>query len=113
MRAIPNWIQYVVSYTLLIFSLSAEETLPEWKKVLQALSQEEKACLESYFETMLLNSEGGYVLFGSKPVCEEGILAPEKCRLCWVGMRNHRRSVDLFEGIKFGKAILETYTPIS
>lgn len=47
---------------------------------------------------MFVNSEGGYVLGGSKPVCMEGILAPNKTRVRWLGAKMHRRSVDLWQG---------------
>ena len=36
------------------------------------LSKPESAVLEEFFKTMIENSEGGYVLFGKKPVCMNG-----------------------------------------
>ncbi|MDE3048021.1 MAG: hypothetical protein KGI83_06705, partial [Verrucomicrobiota bacterium] len=39
--------------------------------ILDALSQEELATLDSFFRTLMGESQGGYVLYGQKPVCVE------------------------------------------
>lgn len=88
-------------FPLLFFCASfiqAEEILPEWQKTLQSLSSEERLYLESFFRTMLTNSEGGFVLTGSKPVCMEGILSLDRLSARQIGTKTHRRSVDLYEG---------------
>lgn len=88
--------------------IQAEEIQPEWHKSLQSLSSEERLYLESFFRTMLTNSEGGFVLTGSKPVCEEGILFPEKLNIRQIGTKAHRRSVDLSEGYGIWKKYFES-----
>jgi len=88
--------------------IQAEEILPEWQKSLQSLSSEDKLCLESFFRTMFINSEGGFVLAGSKPVCMEGILSPDKINARQIGTKPHRRSVDLYEGYRVWKKHFES-----
>ncbi len=83
--------------------IQAEEILPEWHKSLNRLNSEEKLYLESFFYTMLTNSEGGFVLTGSKPVCMEGIYSPDKINVGQIGTKPHRRSVDLCEGYRIWK----------
>ncbi|NGX54759.1 MAG: hypothetical protein KR126chlam2_00378 [Chlamydiae bacterium] len=80
--------------------IQAEEILPEWQKSLQSLSSEERLYLEAFFRTMFTNSEGGFVLAGSKPVCMEGILSPDTFSTGQIGTKIHRRSVDLCEGYR-------------
>lgn len=81
-------------------SIQAEKVLPEWQEILKSLNSEERLYLESFFRTMLTNSEGGFVLTGSKPVCMEGILSPDKIDARQIGTKPHRRSVDLCEGYR-------------
>lgn len=88
--------------------IQAEEILPEWQKSLKSLNSEEKLYLESFFRTMLTNSEGGFVLTGSKPVCMEGILSPDKIHVRQIGTKSHRRSVDLCEGYRIWKKYFES-----
>ena len=87
--------------------IQAAGILPEWQKSLQSLSSEERLYLESFFRTMLTNSEGGFVLAGSKPVCEEGILSSDKINIRQIGTKAHRRSVDLCEGYRIWKKCFE------
>jgi len=87
--------------------IQAEEILPEWQKSLQSLNPEERLYLESFFRTMLTNSEGGFVLAGSKPVCMEGILSSDKINLRQIGTKVHRRSIDLCEGYRIWKKFFE------
>jgi len=94
--SLKKWGIFSLIFTL--FSIQAEEVFPEWNQVLNSLSQDEKIPLEMFFRTMMVNSEGGFVLFGSKPSCIEGIIVPETCKIEWIGRRNHRKSVDLWEG---------------
>lgn len=93
----------MIKKVILIFSLFtsliyAEEVLPEWKKAFQNLSLEERRFLEAFFHTMLAESEGGYVLTGSKPVCMEGILSDERLDIRQVGTLPHKKSVYLRQG---------------
>ncbi len=91
-----KWLSAI--FVFVFFSIQAEEISAEWKNSLNSLSDEERRSLQTFFRTMIVNSEGGFVLFGSKPACGEGIIAPGKCKIEWIGMRNHRRSIDLWEG---------------
>jgi hypothetical protein len=88
--------------------IQAEEILPEWQKSLKSLNSEERLYLESFFRTMLTNSEGGFVLAGSKPVCMEGILSSDKINAGQIGTKAHRRSVDLCEGYSVWKKYFES-----
>lgn len=45
----------------------------QWKKVLEALQEDDKRSLEFFFRTFLKDSYGGYVLFGEKPICIESL----------------------------------------
>lgn len=86
---------------LFVFHLSAihaDDAIPKWKQTLQSLTTTEKKSLEIYFKTMLEDSEGGFVLFGSKPVCSEGVMHNPKCILEWIGGKRHEKSVNLWEG---------------
>lgn len=78
---------------LVCFSLEATSS---WKEALHQLTKEEKSSLEKFFRTMLTSSEGGYVLFGSKPLCGEGILQIHGYLL--YSDTFHQRSVTLFQG---------------
>lgn len=59
----------------------------------------ERDILERFFRTLFEESQGGYVLYGSKPICDEGIL-PKETNLLMLGGDLHRRSVILREGFK-------------
>src|ERR1700722_16085829 len=100
MKQILRSIKKTLGFFLFFYTgfIQAEEILPEWQKSLRSLHPEERLYLESFFRTMLTNSEGGFVLAGSKPVCMEGILSSEKVRIRQIGTKVHRRSVDLCEG---------------
>lgn len=43
----------------------------ELKVILQSLSEEELSTLDVFFRTLLSKSQGGYVLYGDKPLCLE------------------------------------------
>lgn len=64
-----------------------------------SLSYQDKAPLETFFRSILVNSEAGYVLLGEKPVCIEGIISDESFAFL-VGTKYHQFSVDLAEGLK-------------
>ena len=55
---------------------------------------------------MFVNSQGGFVFFGSKPSCVERAIAPDNCKIEWIGKSNHRLSVDLWEGYQVWESIL-------
>jgi len=59
----------------------------EYKQILSDLSQPDREILEDFFKAMLANSEGGYVLYGNKPICFEAILLGDYDPL---GNRHHR-----------------------
>ncbi|WP_068468638.1 FKBP-type peptidyl-prolyl cis-trans isomerase [Candidatus Protochlamydia phocaeensis] len=88
---------YLLVSLMVILSLSAEETLL-WQEVLNERSIDEREALEVFFKTMLINSEGGYVVLGSKPVCVEGIRSSPFLLVQRWGGRDHQRSVELAEG---------------
>ncbi len=48
----------------------------DWKTQLAQISPEDKEVLTAFFKLMLLDSDGGYVLFGAKPICLEGVFMP-------------------------------------
>lgn len=43
------------------------------QQLVSQMSEEDKASLTQYFKMMLLESQGGYVLFGIKPICLEAV----------------------------------------
>ena len=88
--------------------IQAEEILPEWQKSLKSLNSEERLYLESFFRTMFTNSEGGFVLAGSKPVCIEGILSSDRINTRQIGTKVHQRSVNLCEGYRIWKKCFES-----
>ena len=72
------------------------------KIALESLSDSERAALESFFRTLLMDTQCGYVLYGDKPICIEGIL-PKDDNLLMIGGELHRRSIILKEGCKFAR----------
>lgn len=61
-------------FCLLFLSLHwACASEPSHKQILSHLSQPDREILENFFRVMLTSSEGGYVLYGSKPICFESI----------------------------------------
>lgn len=91
---------FLLNFFAILSIQAKEENLPEWKDLFLQMEEEEKQYLESFFKTMFVNSEGGFVLFGSKPMCMEGIFSNVNNRISWLGARNHRRSVDLKLGFQ-------------
>jgi hypothetical protein len=91
-------IQIALLFLFYLAAVHADDKIPKWKQTLQSLTATEKIALEAYFRTMLENSEGGFVLFGSKPACMEGIMHNPRCTLEWVGGKRHEKSVNLWEG---------------
>ena len=71
-----------------------------WEKELKALSVTERCILEKFFRSLLKDSQGGYVLFGNKPVCTEGVLPNENNCLLMIGNEFHERNIVLKEGLK-------------
>lgn len=63
--------RFLILFLCFFFEAKAEQ---KWQQIFEGLDDREKKCLECFFSTMLTDSEGGYVLFGSKPACGEGIL---------------------------------------
>jgi|GEM_PF-3185487 len=105
MRHLKKWI--ATSFVFVFVFIQAKEVSPEWKHSLNSMSTKERQILHTFFKTMILNSQGGYVLFGSKPSCMEGIIVPEACKTRWIGKGNHRRSVDLWEGYQVWEKYFE------
>lgn len=78
-----------------------QETSPIPQKQ-EALSISEYAILDSFFHVLFEESQGGYVFYGNKPICAEGIL-PKEENLFMVGGLLHRHSVVLKEGLRVWK----------
>ncbi len=77
------FIAFAVSFSVHCFGIS--------------LHQDEAVVLEQFFRTMLLESEGGYVLYNKKPVCINGFNAIDN----FYGENpRHKAAVDLREGAK-------------
>jgi hypothetical protein len=53
-------------------SLSTKKESTELQKAIRSLSANELSTLETFFRTLLGESQGGYVLYGNKPICVEG-----------------------------------------
>lgn len=64
------------------------------------LSTEDHVVLEKFFFTLFEHSEGGYVLFGNKPVCINGYYAIDQF---FPGSIRHKESVYLKEGTEICK----------
>lgn len=86
-------IKIFILFTSCMLTIHAEDVIPEWKRSLQSLSNSERNALEAYFRIMLEDSEGGFVLFGSKPACMEGIMHHPTSLLEWIGGKRHAKSV--------------------
>ncbi len=59
----------------------------------------EKEVLETFLRDLFERSQAGYVLYGSKPICIEGV-QPHETNLFMLGEDLHRRSIILKEGYK-------------
>jgi len=87
-----------IGLVFLLSSFSFSE--PVWKKQLEALSSNDRIVLEKFFRIFLRDSQGGFVLFGNKPVCSEGILPSEQSHLLMLGSELHERNIVFKEGLK-------------
>jgi hypothetical protein len=74
-------------------------TNSRWEEELNALSIQERATLESFFRILCSKSQAGYVIWGNKPICEEGIIDEETSPLM-LGNPSHRMSIYLKAGWK-------------
>jgi len=93
---------FASSATLQSETLSKENDLygPEhMEKVSHSLAVSQRDVLESFFRAFFANSEGGYVLYGQKPVCTEGVMPPGD-NLLMIGDPLHRKSILFKEGLK-------------
>ena len=91
-------IQFALLFLFYLVTIHANDKTPKWKQALESLTDTEKIALETYFTIMIENSEGGFVLFGSKPACMEGIMYNQDCILFNIGEKRHEKSVNLWEG---------------
>lgn len=67
-----------------------------------AFSIEQEKVLETFFRTLISDSEAGFVIYGTKPVCIMGFSIEDKFN----GENElHRMDVDLFEGVKVWKEL--------
>ena len=64
----------------------------------------EKEILDVFFRALFEKSQGGYVLYGSKPICGEGIL-PRETRLFMLGDDQHKNNITFKEGVKTWKRL--------
>lgn len=69
------------------------------------LSSQQSLVLEKFFRTMIEDSEGGYVLFGEKPVCIHGYCVED---YFFQRSERHKDSVNLREGALIWKNIKVT-----
>jgi len=86
-------IKLIIFFCIIFLDLFS---LPIWQKKFKKLDSREKKCLELFFRTMLKDSEGGYVLFGSKPACGNGILGYSS--MFEHSLKEQNISVVLYEG---------------
>ncbi len=70
-----------------------------WQKEIASLSEKDKTVLEVFFRKLCINSQAGYVIWGNKPIAQEGI-ANEETSLLMLGNSLHRMSVYLKEGLR-------------
>lgn len=63
-----------------------------------------RTILDRFFRALLEESQGGYVLYGNKPMCTEGIL-PKEANLLMLGGALHKRSVALKEGLRIWETV--------
>ncbi|MGE0198885.1 MAG: hypothetical protein AB7S94_09040 [Simkaniaceae bacterium] len=84
---------YFLSIFLTIFLFSAHSK----ESLLETLSTEEKCVLSSFFKTLLVDSEGGFVLLGEKPMCVEGVFSEENI-IVSLGNKLHKKSIYLKKG---------------
>ena len=70
------------------------------------LSDNDRVILDAFFRILLQDSQGGYVLYGNKPVCMEGVL-PGIGNVLILGEANHRQSVVLREGYQVWKRLFD------
>lgn len=86
-----------IAFTEPAASVAVHERTMMTPKILQPISERE--ILEKFFRTFLSESQGGYVLYGSKPICTEGIL-PQETNLLILGDDLHKRNVIFKQGLK-------------
>ncbi len=67
-------------------------------------SVSDKEILEIFFRTFFEKSQGGYVLYGSKPICAEGVL-PKETSLFMLGDDQHKSNIIFKEGYKIWNKI--------
>lgn len=84
---------FLVSLILLQFPFAFAQSAKEKTAI------SERDILEAFFRTLFEDSEGGYVLYGSKPICGEGVL-PKEENLFMLGDSLHKKNVILREGFK-------------
>jgi len=60
-------------FLLVLFQRGFADGRPRWKVALETLTEGDRHVLELFFRTCLQDSYGGYVIFGEKPICAEGI----------------------------------------
>lgn len=90
-----------LSFLLLAFcSYAHAENAENWKEeVFSSLSMKERSILEVFFRTLCTDSQAGYVIWGNKPISEEGIV-PEETPLLMLDNPLHRMSIYAKEGLK-------------
>ena len=69
------------------------------KRALKSLSSSELSTLEVFFRTLLNDSQCGYVIYGNKPICIEGILSRDN-NLLMYGEEFHKREVIIKKGLQ-------------
>src|ERR1700722_15097126 len=87
------WVYFFI-FLILHYSTNASEFLPNQK--LTHLSHPDRKTLENFLKVLLKNSEGGYVLYGNKPICFQTTSSRVADPL---GNMNHHMSTLLNNGI--------------
>lgn len=93
LSSVYYWV-FVSSVFLNLQWTSASES--PHKQILTHLSQADREALDTFLKVMLTSSEGGYVLYGNKPICFQSMSLRDSDPL---GLMNHHMSTLLSIGI--------------
>jgi len=79
-----------------------------WKTTIESLSPQELAILETFFRALLSQSQGGYVLYGNKPICIEAFPHREEGSVFlakWIHVHSTelKRGALLWKQLKLGR----------
>lgn len=86
------------------FSVSVKKGSSELQNLLNSLATEELSVLDTFFRTLFVESQGGYVLYGNKPICIDGFPIREEGTV-FLAKRIHVFSTKLKEGALLWKKL--------